>query len=233
MSELARELQHDLAESIFSEVLETNDVDELVRAKANNSMALSITSGRANINDAFPYLITSVEILRKSKNWYWLGQVLYNLSYVSRLAGRREDARRYGEEALQVLDEYSQLDNVTWLVKKSRILSELGLVLWLLGEPEQARARFNEALKIQLSIGAKDPAIETYANLGRLERTTGNWDESIRQLENGIKLAVETENQHQMAWTKNALGNVYVELEDWPALSCRKPTPLGKYRPSA
>jgi tetratricopeptide (TPR) repeat protein len=220
--ELARELhQSELAESIFSEILMTKNIDELIYAKTNNSMALSITSGQANINDAFPYLLASVDILRKTNNWYWLGQVLYNLSYVSRLAGRREDALSYGEEALEVLDTHSQPDNVTWLVKKSRVLSELGLVLWLLGRPEQARIRFNEALKIQLGVEAKDPAIETYANLGRLERTSGNWDEAIRQLQNSIQLATETKNQHQMAWTRNALGNVYVEMEDWAsALQC-------------
>lgn len=220
--ELARELhQPALAESVFSELLREKDIDELTRARINNSMALSITSGQANINDAFPYLKTSVEILRRIDDWYYLGQVLFNLSYVSRLAGRREDALNYAEDALKILDAHNQPDNVAWLVKKSRVLSELGLVLWLLGRPEQARARFSEALRIQLEIGAKDPAIETYANLGRLERTSGNWDESIRQLQNGIQLATETKNQHQMAWTRNALGNVYVEMEDWVnALHC-------------
>lgn len=220
--ELARELhQSELAESIFSELLGIDELDELTRAKAGNSMALSIISAQTNLNDAFPFLVKSVEILRKINNLDWLAQVLYNLSYVSRLAGKREDAYEYGEESLRILETHRQPDNVIWLVKKSRVLSELGLVLWLLGDPDRARERFNEALSIQLRIGAKDSAIETYANLGRLERTSGHWDEAIRQLQNSIQLAAETKNQHQMAWTKNALGNVYVEMEDWVhALEC-------------
>ncbi len=220
--EVERELHHyDVAKSIFSEVLNSRSADELTHAKANNSMALSITGGQTDLSEAFPFLLSSVELLRKINHRYWLGQVLYNLSYVSRLAGRREDAYRYGEEALDLLNERSQAQNVSWLVKKSRVLSELGLVLWLLGKPDEARIRFNEALDIQIEVGAKDPAIETYANLGRLERTSGNWDKAIQQLQNGIQIATETRNQHQMAWTKNALGNVYVEMQDWTgALRC-------------
>lgn len=216
--EVERELHHqDTAKSIFSEILSSQNAGELTWAKANNSMALSIISGQANLDDAFPFLMTSLDILRKLDNQYWLGQVLYNPSYVSRLAGRREAAYNFGEEALALLNAGGDSEDFNWLVKKSRVLSELGLVLWLLGKPDEARKRFNEALAIQMQVGAQDPAIETHTNLGRLERTSGNWDEAIRQLQNAIQIATETENYHQMAWTKNALGNVYVEKQDWAA----------------
>jgi len=214
--ELARELhQSESAEFIFLEILEHPDTDDLTRAKANNSVALSIISRGARLDDALPYLLKSIEILRETENWHWLGKALYNLAYVYRLAGRRENALRYGEEALAVVEEHKEEDSVAWLIRKSRILSEIGQVHWLLGEPPRAATRLLEALDIQLQVGADDAASETYANLSRLERTSGNWDQAIDYLQHSIQLATETGNQHQLAWAKNALGNVYVEMQDW------------------
>ncbi len=114
-------------------------------------------------------------------------------------AGRRDEAQRDLEQALEVL-----ADNNGWGV--AHVLSGLGGLAVVRGDTDAALAYFHSALAMFREIDARPEMARCLAGIGRVELATGNLDSAAASLRESLALSVATGQRLGIARGLRAVG---------------------------
>lgn len=128
------------------------------------------------------------------------------------------EGREWVEQALAVGDRLlwnEQKDQVEYyetgagLLKiRGRLLNAAGLLLWNLGEPEEAIQQFNQALQVMTTLGNKQGMWAVLNNIAILESEQTRYENAVDLYRRSLDLARE-QGDARMALTINNLGVAY------------------------
>ena len=96
-----------------------------------------------------------------------LGEVYFQASLIAERDGHWVLARTYAERAK------SQYEALTDRMNVGRLLNNLGVLEFLLGKPDEAIARLNEAVAIALDHGTDDERATAISSLAQVQLHTG------------------------------------------------------------
>jgi tetratricopeptide (TPR) repeat protein len=111
-----------------------------------------------------------------------LGEVYFQASLIAERDGHWVLARTYAERAK------SQYEALTDRMNVGRLLNNLGGLEFLLGKPEEALERLNEALAIALEHGTDDDAATAISSLAQVHLRTGSHDKAETHAREAIRL---------------------------------------------
>jgi len=110
----------------------------------------------------------SLELAESLANARALGEAYFQASLVAERDGHWVLARTYAERAKSAYEQLSDRSNV------GRLLNNLGGLEFLLGKPEKAIERLQEALAVAVEHGTDDDVATVIASLAQVELRTGD-----------------------------------------------------------
>src|SRR4029077_10625213 len=111
-----------------------------------------------------------------------LGEVYFQASLIAERDGHWVLARTSAERAK------SQYESLTDRMNVGRLLNNLGGLEFLLGKPEEAITRLNEALVITLEHGSETDAATTVSSLAQVHLRTGSIEKAEEFAREALKL---------------------------------------------
>lgn len=131
-----------------------------------------------------------------SRYWYTEGSSLLSTTYLNRAVSL---AKRMGLQQ-----------------QEATAHSNLGSMLWMLGQVPEAEEHFREALSLTQACGDKPMLSKTLINYSQLlAYNHGDYDSARELLHNALKIAREIEHPYLLYGALNTLANVAYEQGDW------------------
>jgi tetratricopeptide (TPR) repeat protein len=101
------------------------------------------------------------------------------------------------------------LERVKDKEEKVKILDELGMIFYYLGELGKALEHFEKVLKLHEELGIKEGVASDYVNIGNIYLTKGELDKALEHFEKALKLHRELGTKEGIAVDIGNMGIVY------------------------
>jgi tetratricopeptide (TPR) repeat protein len=137
-----------------------------------------------------------------------LGEVYFQASLIAERDGHWVLARTYAERAK------SQYEALTDRMNVGRLLNNLGGLEFLLGKPEEAIARLNEAFAIAIEHGTDDDAATAISSLAQVHLRTGNLEQAEEHARQALeRLGTREDRMDEIGNARLVLGRSLLEQD--------------------
>lgn len=167
--------------------------------------------------NAVPYFERSADAYQKEKVYPTYVRLLNKYGDALRKSGKSEDAKKAGELAISINDNYLPDDDASKLYR-SISTSLIGIVFFMNADYASTENHFKRALDISLSRSVIDSSeiAASYNNLGIVAMYVGAYDRSLKYHLASVKIRENSENQSpiHLSSAYNNLGQVYEQKND-------------------
>lgn len=194
---------HQEAERLYRASLRLMERPSPQRVAARLELAREVLSFRGDNLAAIEELALAIVDADEARDRPGRARVLQSLSTSHRLSGSVEEARRHGEEAVNLFRELGDR------ASEGTALMVLAAAHLAMGRLELARARFEESLAIHREVGARTNEAVILSNLGLIEREQG-------RLEAAQALQLQALELHRLVGNRRSEG---ITLENLGSLA--------------
>ena len=195
------------AATFLAEIVETTDPDELLHAKALNSLSFVRQSER-KFEQAWEYAKQAEVLLREQNNPYYLSMAFNNQGYLAEDSGRIVEAGDHHRRALEIRRQYG----FPTLIAASQY--GLGRIARRRGDFVLADELLEQALATMRAYARNYDEFDILEELAELRMRQGRFDESQRLLEQARALAIEYGDDLGIAWADQVQVRLWLRTGD-------------------
>jgi two-component system NtrC family sensor kinase len=186
--------------------------------KVNSLNALSYEFRSNDPDTAIYFANQALDVATKTNYEIGIANAYLSLGAAKMNLGKYEDALNNNNDALKMLDELLNKENINKsaiLSLKARAYANNGNIYDDHGNYSEALKNNSEALKIREEIGDKAGIAASYNNMGNIYSAVGNYPEALKNFFAALKIKEEIGDKKSIANSYNNLGNAYYSQRDY------------------
>ncbi|MEM9089565.1 MAG: tetratricopeptide repeat protein, partial [Cyanobacteria bacterium P01_F01_bin.53] len=126
-----------------------------------------------------------------------------------------EQARSHYQDALDLLENVSSVEQAQKKLAIARLTHQLGIVAQALREYEEARSHYQQALDIKIEFKDRYSQASTYHQLGRVAQALREYEEARSHYQQALDIYIEFKDRYEQAGTYHQLGIVAQALREY------------------